>query len=236
MPENIPLNKYIDHTLLKPEATRQQIETLCDEAAKYQFASVAIHGGWVTVAAERLASSGGAADRGVKVDACIGFPLGANVSRVKRFETEQAIADGAGEIDMVINIGAVKSQLWDWVRDDIAAVLAACRANAAHAIPLKVILETALLTDDEKRRACQICKDVGVDFVKTSTGFSTGGATVADVKLMRSVVGPEMGVKASGGVRTRADALAMIEAGATRIGTSAGIAIVTDASTAEGKY
>ncbi len=230
MTEKIPLNKYIDHTLLKPEATRQQIEKLCDEAAQYQFASVAIHGGWVPLAVERLAGSG------VKVDACIGFPLGANVSRVKRFEAEQAIADGAGEIDMVINIGAAKSGLWDWVREDIAAVLAGCRANPAQPIPLKVILETALLSDDEKRRVCQICKDVGVDFVKTSTGFSTGGATLADVALMREGVGPEMGVKASGGVRTRADALAMIAAGATRIGTSAGIAIVTDAGASEGKY
>ena len=230
MAENIPLNKYIDHTLLKPEATRQQIEKLCDEAAKYQFASVAIHGCWTSLAAKRLAGSG------VKVDACIGFPLGANVSRVKAHEAAQAIVDGAGEIDMVINIGAVKSQLWDWVRDDITAVLAACRADSAHPIPLKVILETALLTDDEKRRACQICKEIGVDFVKTSTGFSTGGATVADVKLMREVVGPDMGIKASGGVRTRADALAMIEAGATRIGTSAGIAIVTDIAAGEGKY
>ena len=225
-----PLNKYIDHTLLKPEATQSQIEKLCDEAATYQFASVAIHGAWVPLAAQRLAGSG------VKVDACIGFPLGMNASQAKHDEAAQAIADGAGEIDMVINIGAAKSGQWDWVRDDIAAVLAACRANAARPIPLKVILETALLSDDEKRRVCQICKALGVDFVKTSTGFSTGGATIADVRLMREVVGPDMGVKASGGVRTRADALAMIDAGATRIGTSAGVAIVTDTSAGEGKY
>jgi deoxyribose-phosphate aldolase len=217
-----PLNKQIDHTLLKPDATRAQIEKHCQEAAQYGFASVAINGCWVKLASDLLK------DTGVKVDVTVGFPLGAGTTLAKMFEAEQSITAGAGEVDMVINVGAAKSGLWDFVRDDIAGVLSACRKDKRKTVPLKVILETALLTDDEKRRVCEICKEVGVDFVKTSTGFNGGGATVADIRLMRETVGPAMGVKASGGVRTKADALAMLEAGATRIGTSAGVAIVTD--------
>jgi deoxyribose-phosphate aldolase len=224
------LNKLIDHTLLKPDATRAQIEKHCQEAAQYGFASVAINGCWVKLASDLLK------DSGVKVDVTVGFPLGAGTTLAKMFEAEQSIMAGAGEVDMVINVGAAKSGLWDFVRDDIAGVLSACRKDKRKTVPLKVILETSLLTDDEKRRVCEICKEVGVDFVKTSTGFNGGGATVADIRLMRETVGPTMGVKASGGVRTKADALAMLEAGATRIGTSAGVAIVTDASAGEGKY
>ncbi len=224
------LNKLIDHTLLKPDATRAQIEKHCQEAAQYGFASVAINGCWVKLASDLLK------DSGVKVDVTVGFPLGAGTTLAKMFEAEQSITAGAGEVDMVINVGAAKSGLWDFVRDDIAGVLSACRKDKRKTVPLKVILETALLTDDEKRRVCEICKEVGVDFVKTSTGFNGGGATVADIRLMRETVGPTMGIKASGGVRTKADALAMLEAGATRIGTSAGVAIVTDAAAGEGKY
>ena len=224
------LNKLIDHTLLKPDATRAQIEKHCAEAKQYGFASVAINGCWVKLASDLLKGTG------VKVDVTVGFPLGASTTLVKMFEAEQSITAGAGEVDMVINVGAAKSGLWDFVRDDIAGVFSACHKDKRNPVALKVILETALLTDDEKRRVCEICKDVGVDFVKTSTGFNGGGATVADIRLMREVVGPTMGVKASGGVRTKADALAMIEAGATRIGTSAGVAIVTDVSAGEEKY
>ena len=225
-----PLNKLIDHTLLKPDATRAQIEKHCQEAAQHGFASVAINGCWVKLASDLLKGTG------VKVDVTVGFPLGAGTTLAKMFEAEQSITAGAGEVDMVINVGAAKSGLWDFVRDDIAGVLSACRKDKRNIAPLKVILETALLTDDEKRHVCEICKEVGVDFVKTCTGFNGGGATVADIRLMREVVGPNMGVKASGGVRTKADALAMLEAGATRIGTSAGVAIVTDASAGEEKY
>jgi deoxyribose-phosphate aldolase len=224
------LNHLIDHTLLKPDATRTQIEKHCKEAMQHGFASVAINGCWVKFASDVLKGSD------VKVDVTVGFPLGACTTLVKMYEAEQSIAAGAGEVDMVINVGAAKSGLWDFVRDDIAGVLSACRKDKRNPVPLKVILETALLTDDEKRRVCEICKEVGVDFVKTSTGFNGGGATVADIRLMRETVGPTMGVKASGGVRTKADALAMLEAGATRIGTSAGVAIVTNSGAGEGKY
>ena len=209
------LASYIDHTLLKPEASREQIRAVCEEAKQYHFASVCVNSCWVPLIAEELKGSG------VSVCCVIGFPLGASLSSVKAFEAREAVAAGAQEIDMVINIGAVKSGGWELVREDIAAV------NAAKGTAkLKVIIETCLLTDEEKVRVCQIAKEVGADFVKTSTGFSTGGATVHDVELMRKTVGPEMGVKASGGVRTLADALAMIEAGASRLGASAGVKII----------
>ena len=209
------LASYIDHTLLKPEASREQIRAVCNEAKQYHFASVCVNSCWVPLIAEELKGSG------VSVCCVIGFPLGASLSSVKAFEAREAVAAGAQEIDMVINVGAVKSGDWELVREDIAAV------NAAKGTAkLKVIIETCLLTDEEKVRVCQIAKEAGADFVKTSTGFSTGGATVHDVELMRKTVGPEMGVKASGGVRTLADALAMIEAGASRLGASAGVKII----------
>ncbi len=207
----------IDHTLLKPEATPAQVEALCEEARQYHFASVCVNPTHVRLAVRLLKKSG------VKVCTVAGFPLGANTPEMKAFEAEQAIAQGAGEIDMVINIGAVKAGDDKLVARDIRTV-----ARVVHAAGkiLKVILETALLTDDEKRRASLIVKRAGADFVKTSTGFSTGGATVADVRLMRETIGPKMGVKAAGGVRTLADAEAMLDAGATRLGTSAGVAIM----------
>jgi deoxyribose-phosphate aldolase len=217
------LNRYIDHTLLKADATRTQIEKLCNEALQYHFASVCVNLCWAKLASDLVAKSD------VKVCVVVGFPLGATTTLAKMFEADQAIEAGAREVDMVLNIGALKSDLLDFVRSDITGVLSSCRRSKRKYSLLKVILENSLLTDDEKRRACEIAKNAGADFVKTSTGFSTGGATVADVKLMRSVIGPEMGIKAAGGVRTRADALDMIEAGATRIGTSSGVAIVTDA-------
>lgn len=223
MTQKIALNQYIDHTLLKPEASRAAIEKLCAEAREHQFWSVCVNLCWARLAFDLLEGSP------VKVCVVVGFPLGATTTLAKMFEADQAVQAGAKEVDMVVNIGAIKSGLWDFVRDDIAGVLSSCRKDRRNKALLKVIIETALLTDDEKRRVCEIAKQVGVDFVKTSTGFASGGATVADVKLMREVVGPTMGIKAAGGVRTRADALAMIEAGATRIGTSGGVAIMADA-------
>jgi len=209
------LASRIDHTLLAPDASRARIAQLCAEARAHGFYSVCVNSGQVPYAAEQLAGSA------VKVCAVVGFPLGAGLSAAKAFEAAQAIAAGAGEIDMVLNIGWLKDGLLDEVAADIAEVLAACGA-----VPLKVILETGLLDDDQKRQACRICRDLGVAFVKTSTGFGHGGATLEDVRLMREEVGPELGVKASGGVRDRATALAMLEAGATRLGTSSGVAIV----------
>lgn len=210
------LNKYIDHTLLKPEATSAMIDKLCDEAKQHDFASVCVNPFWVKRAAERLAGSQ------VAVCTVIGFPLGANTPEVKAAETRDAIANGAAEIDMVLNVGALKSGDQESVKRDIAAVV-----NAAGGVLVKVILETGLLTDEEKVVACKLCVEAGANFVKTSTGFGPGGATVEDVALMRKTVGPAIGVKASGGVRDRSTALAMIKAGATRIGASAGIAIVS---------
>ncbi|MEI8131513.1 MAG: deoxyribose-phosphate aldolase [Leptolinea sp.] len=211
------LAKTIDHTLLKPEATPAQIEILCAEAKQFHFASVCINASNVSQCANLLKGSD------VKVSSTIGFPLGATLPAVKAFETEQAIAAGATEIDMVINIGALKTGNHKLVEDDIKAVV-----NAAHPhkVIVKVIFETCLLTDEEKIKACQLSKEAGADFVKTSTGFNTAGATLEDVALMRKTVGPEMGVKAAGGVRTRDDVLAMIKAGATRIGTSGGVKIM----------
>ncbi len=230
MSTDLILNKFIDHTLLKPDATRAQIEKLCAEAREYHFATVCVNLCWVKLAADLLAGSD------VKVCCVVGFPLGATTTLVKMFEADQAIDAGATEIDMVMNVGALKSGLLDFVRTDIAGVHKSCNAGRKHHALLKVILETCLLTDDEKRQACLLAKEAGADFVKTSTGFSTGGATIADVKLMREVVGEEMGVKASGGVRSRADALAMIEAGANRLGTSSGVAIMTDKVVESVKY
>ena len=218
------LNKYIDHTLLKPDASQEQIETLIEEAKKYDFASVCVNPTWVNFAAQALKATD------VKVCTVIGFPLGANTPELKAFETSDAIQNGANEVDMVINIGALKSRNFDLVERDIRAVV-----EAAKGTLVKVIIETCLLTDDEKVKACQIAQKAGADFVKTSTGFSTGGATVADVALMRKTVGPDMGVKASGGARSYEDALAFIEAGATRIGASSGVAIM-EGDVADGDY
>jgi deoxyribose-phosphate aldolase len=211
--------KYIDHTLLKPEATPQQIRKLCEEAKEYQFASVCVNPTHVKLCAGLLANSG------VKVCSVIGFPLGANTTATKVFETQGAIADGASEIDMVINIGALKDRNLDLLEHDISAVAEA--AHAGNAL-LKVIIETALLTDEEKQIACRTAQKVGADFVKTSTGFSTGGATVEDVALMRRTVGPQIGVKAAGGIRTAEDFEKMIQAGATRIGASSGVRIIQE--------
>ncbi len=217
IPQDLNLAKMIDHTLLKPDATQQEIAQLCFEARKYGFASVCVNPTWVSLCAELLKGSP------VKVCTVIGFPLGATSSEAKAFETETAIKQGATEIDMVINIGALKARDLDTVARDIRGVV---NVAHAHGIIVKVIIETVLLNDEEKTIACLISKEAGADFVKTSTGFAGGGATTHDVALMRKVVGPEMGVKASGGVRTFEDAENMIKAGATRIGASAGVKII----------
>ncbi|MEC1416920.1 deoxyribose-phosphate aldolase [Bacillus haynesii] len=208
--------QMIDHTLLKPDTVKSEIEALCKEARVYGFASVCVNPCWVKLCAELLK------DSEVKVCTVIGFSLGAASPETKAFETKQAIADGAGEVDMVINIGALKDRDTGTVEHDIRAVTDAAAGKAL----VKVIIETSLLTDEEKRLACELAVKAGADFVKTSTGFSGGGATVQDIKLMRDAVGPDIGVKASGGVRDKESALAMIEAGATRIGASAGVSIV----------
>ena len=205
------LAKMIDHTILKPEADKASIEKLCKEALEYNFASVCINPTNVELAAKLLKGSE------VKVCTVIGFPLGANTMEVKAFETKDAIAKGADEVDMVINIGRLKDKDYEYVEKDIKAVVDAADKKALT----KVIIETCLLTEEEKVKACELAKKAGADFVKTSTGFSTGGATPEDIKLMRETVGPEMGVKASGGVRSIEDAEAVIKNGATRIGASA---------------
>jgi deoxyribose-phosphate aldolase len=210
----------IDHTLLKPDATPDQIAQLCFEARKYGFASVCVNPSHVKLCADLLKNSD------VKVCTVIGFPLGASATDVKAFEADKAMDDGATEIDMVINIGAIKSRDYDYAAKDVNAVVLAAHSRGAL---VKVILETALLTREEKIAACLIAKEASADFVKTSTGFGGGGATVEDVSLMREVVGPQMGVKASGGVRDFADAQALVQAGATRIGASAGVKIVAGA-------
>ncbi|MBC1921814.1 deoxyribose-phosphate aldolase [Listeria grayi] len=219
------LAKLIDHTALKPETTKAQITQLCKEAKEYGFASVCVNPTWVKLAAELLAGSD------VKVCTVIGFPLGANTSAVKAFEAKDAIANGAGEVDMVINIAALKDKDDALVESDIRAVV-----EAANGTLVKVIIETSLLSDEEKVRACEIAVKAGTDFVKTSTGFSTGGATKEDVALMRKTVGPAIGVKASGGVRTKQDVEDMVAAGATRIGASAGVAIVSGDQTSKSDY
>ena len=209
--------KYIDHTLLAPDAAKSAIEKLCKEASEYKFASVCVNSCWVSLAADLLK------DSSVKVCTVVGFPLGAMDTVSKAYEAAKAVENGADEVDMVINIGYLKSGMLDAVLEDIVAVRKATEGKL-----LKVIIETCLLTDDEKRTACELSEKAGADFVKTSTGFSKGGATLHDVELMKSVVGDRLGVKASGGVRDYATAKAMIDAGATRIGASAGIAIVRE--------
>lgn len=208
-------NKFIDHTVLKAETTKEQIDKVCAEAIENDFASVCINPYWVKYVASKLANS--------NVDTCtvIGFPLGANTSATKAMETKDAVENGANEIDMVINVGAAKDGNWEYVEEDIKAVVVAAQGKL-----VKVIIESCLLTDEEKVKACEASVRAGAHFVKTSTGFSTGGATVQDIKLMRKTVGPDLGVKASGGVRSFEDMTSMIEAGATRIGTSSGVRLV----------
>ena len=214
------LAPMIDHTLLKPDATQDQVAQLCYEARKYHFASVCVNPANVKLCAQLLK------DSGVPVCVVVGFPLGATSTEVKVFEAQQAVQDGASEVDMVINVGALKSRDYELVERDIASIARACHAGSAI---LKVIIEAALLTDEEKVIACQLAKVAGADFVKTSTGFGPGGAAVEDVALMRRVVGPTMGVKAAGGIRTYADAQKMIAAGASRIGASASVKIMQEA-------
>lgn len=214
------LNRMIDHTLLKADATKAEVLKIIEEAKKYRFYSVCLNPTWVELAAKEL--------KGEPVAVCtvIGFPLGANTTATKAFEANDAIENGADEVDMVINIGALKDQDYDKVQKDIEAVVAVAKDKAL----VKVIIETSLLNHEEKIKASQLAKAAGADFVKTSTGFSTGGATIDDVKLMRATVGPEMGVKASGGIHNAEEALAMIEAGATRLGASSGVAIMNGLS------
>jgi deoxyribose-phosphate aldolase len=237
-PARPDLARMIDHTLLKPEATADQIAQLCYEARKHGFAAVCVNPTHVALAAQLL--------RGAPVAVCtvVGFPLGATPPEVKAYEAQLALDQGATEIDMVINIGALKSKDYEQIARDIRAVVRVCHAHQPPAL-VKVIIEAALLTDEEKVAACLLAKACGAEYVKTSTGFASGGATVADVALMRRAVGPNVGVKAAGGVRTRAEAQAMVEAGATRIGASAGVKIVqeaeagsrpTSAPVGEGKY
>ncbi len=231
-PASDGLASLIDHTLLKPDATREEVEQLCREAAQFCFASVCVNPNWVALCRELLRGSG------VKVCTVIGFPLGAHLPDIKAYETKRAIEQGAEEVDMVLNIGALKSRDYALVEQDIHGVVQAAAGRAL----VKVILETALLTRDEKVMGSTLAKAAGADFVKTSTGFGGGGATVEDVQLMRETVGPEMGVKASGGVRTKEDAEKMVAAGATRLGASAGVKIVRGGHTpeagpaGEGKY
>ncbi len=217
IPADLNVAKTIDHTLLKPEATADQVAQLCYEAKKHHFASVCVNPTHVKLCAELLKGTD------VKVCTVIGFPLGASATEVKVYEAQVALRNGATEIDMVINIGALKAKDLDLVAKDIRAVVATVHAAGAL---VKTIIETSLLTNEEKVMVCLIAKEAGADFVKTSTGFSGGGATVEDVALMKRTVGPTVGVKASGGVRTREDALNMIKAGATRIGASAGVKII----------
>ncbi|HEY8363456.1 MAG TPA: deoxyribose-phosphate aldolase [Tissierellaceae bacterium] len=207
----------IDHTLLKPDATSSMIESLCREAIENNFYAVCVNPCFVKFAKDLLKGSN------VKVATVIGFPLGANTKEVKAFETEDAIKNGADEVDMVINIGALKNKDYDLVKEDIKSVVEAAKGKI-----VKVIIETCLLTDDEKKKACELALEAGAHFVKTSTGFSSGGATVEDVKLMKSVVGDKMGIKASGGIRDLETARKMIEAGATRLGTSSGVKIAKE--------
>jgi deoxyribose-phosphate aldolase len=214
--------RLIDHTLLKPEASHEQIARLCEEARQYRFASVCVNPVYVQTCADLLHDLDD-----VAICTVIGFPLGATLPEVKAYEAERAITQGATEIDMVLQVGAIKSQDYSLVSRDIAAVI---QVTHAQELICKVILETALLTDAEKEAACRIAQEAGADFVKTSTGFGPGGATVADVALMRRVVGPDMGVKASGGIRSFADVQAMVLAGATRIGASAGVRIIQEAA------
>ena len=213
------INKIIDHTILKPDATKEEVQRVCAEAIQYHFASVCVNSCYTRLVHEALKGTG------VKTCTVVGFPLGA--TSVKPLEASRAVFDGADEIDMVMHLGALKQKDYRAVRMDIESVV-----EASEYALVKVILETCLLTDDEKKRACELAVLAGADFVKTSTGFSTGGASAADVALMRQTVGPDIGVKVSGGIRTLEDALRMVEAGANRIGTSSGISIVTQAQQA----
>lgn len=208
-------NKFIDHTILKPDASIEDIKRICKEAKEYNFMSVCVNPAFIDLCKNELKNSD------VKVCTVIGFPLGATLPQAKALETREAVFEGADEIDMVINVTMLKAHQDDYVYNEIEKVRRSCMGKV-----LKVIIETCLLTDEEKVRACLLAKKAGADFVKTSTGFSTGGATVHDIELMRKTVGPEMGVKASGGIRTHEDLLAMIKAGATRIGTSSGPKII----------
>jgi deoxyribose-phosphate aldolase len=217
------LASMIDHTLLKPEATTPQVEQLCDEARRFGFASVCVNPTHVKLCAQLLQGSP------VRVCTVIGFPLGANLPEVKAFEAQQAIRDGATEIDMVINVGALKDKNTDLVARDIATVVNVAHVSGAL---VKVIIEAALLTDEDKVTACRLARDAAADYVKTSTGLGPGGATEQDVALMRQTVGPQMGVKAAGGIRTLADAQRMIQAGATRLGASASAKIMAEAGAA----
>ncbi len=226
IPDDLNLAKKIDHTLLKPDATPDQIAQLCFEARKYGFASVCVNPAWIKLCTELLKGTD------VKVCSVVGFPLGATPPEVKVFETEKVIKDGANEIDMVINIGALKAGDTELVARDIRGVVETAHKHGAI---VKVIIEVALLNDEEKVIASLLSKEAGADFVKTSTGFASSGATVHDVALMRRTVGPEMGVKAAGGVRTREDAESMVKAGATRLGASAGVKIVQTGNGAESK-
>lgn len=210
------INKLIDHTALKPNTNKKSILKLIAEAKTYDFASVCVNPCWVALAHQELKNTD------VKVCTVIGFPLGANTTEVKVFETKDAIEKGAQEIDMVINIAMLKDKEYDYVENEIHQIVEAAKDKAI----VKVIIETCLLTDEEKIKACELSQKAGADFVKTSTGFSTVGATVHDIALMRKTVGAEMGVKASGGVHTHEEALAMVEAGATRIGASAGVKLL----------
>lgn len=216
---------FIDHTLLKPDAVKTQFDQLCEEALKYRFKSVCVNSGWVSYVAKKLRGSG------ILICSVIGFPLGEMDSRSKAFEARNAIENGANELDMVINVGALKSRDLKLVEEDIRAIKRACRSNTV----LKVIIETGLLSEEEKVLACEISKKVGADFVKTCTGFSGHGATVQDIALMRRVVGPKMGVKASGGIKDFNQAVDLIKAGANRLGCGSSIAVITGA-VAQGNY
>lgn len=217
MPINLT-SKQIDHTLLKPEASKDDIQLICEEAKKYDFASVCVNPSNVSLCYELLKNTD------VIICTVIGFPLGATTTAAKVFEAKEAIENGATELDMVINNGAVKSGDWSYVKNDIEQINKAVTAKGAL---LKVIIETSLLNDEEKVKICEICKEIGVGFVKTSTGFGTAGATVHDVALMRKTVGEKIGVKASGGIRDAKTAREMVAAGANRLGTSAGVTIIT---------
>lgn len=211
------INRMIDHTLLKPEATREQIKKICDEALEYNFKSVCVNPYWVNFASEIL--------KGSEVSVCtvIGFPLGANTSLLKSFETEEAVKNGASEIDMVLNVGLLKSKEYDLVEEDIKSVVKSAKGKL-----VKVILETCLLSDEEIIKACELSMEAGVDFVKTSTGFNSEGATTHAVKIMRETVGDKLGVKASGGIRDLKKSMDMIDSGASRLGVSAGIDIIKE--------
>ncbi|OFX22195.1 MAG: deoxyribose-phosphate aldolase [Bacteroidetes bacterium GWA2_31_9] len=221
----LELAGYIDHTLLKPESTQEQFDKLCEDAKAYKFKSVCVNSGWVPYVAKKLRGSG------ILICSVIGFPLGEMDTRSKAFEARSAISNGANELDMVINVSALKSRNLKLVEEDIRAIKRACRSNTI----LKVIIETGLLSEEEKILACEISKKANADFVKTCTGFMGGGATVADIQLMRRIVGSKIGVKASGGIKDFKQAIALINAGANRLGCGASVAIVTGA-TSQGGY